>query len=244
MIITKQSYLLVLMVCVLRNVFLALVVAFPRGPVQATTADGDASVISVEDFTNPRHKWKEMNDPVMGGKSTGTFAIENGVGAFLGEVVDVPFLQAPGFIQARTVDRAAHYPDLRACQGLQLTLTSDHPEYQGYRFSFGHAHPPDGKFFAFGYKTSFQVAAADSTTTQQTIVLPFHGFTDLWDDATGEPIQTCQDAPQYCPTPQALQRLGEMAVWAEGVAGSASLHLHSIAAYGCAAEATKASTSF
>ena len=39
-----------------------------------------------------------MNDPVMGGKSWGKFSIENSVGIMQGEVVDVPKLQAPGFI--------------------------------------------------------------------------------------------------------------------------------------------------
>lgn len=41
---------------------------------------------------------------VMGGKSTGTFNVENGLGIFDGEVVDVPFLKAPGFIKASVVD--------------------------------------------------------------------------------------------------------------------------------------------
>lgn len=40
----------------------------------------------------------------MGGKSTGTFNVENGLGIFDGEVVDVPFLKAPGFIKASVVD--------------------------------------------------------------------------------------------------------------------------------------------
>ena len=41
---------------------------------------------------------------VMGGKSTGTFAVSNQLGIFDGEVVDVPFLKAPGFIKASVVD--------------------------------------------------------------------------------------------------------------------------------------------
>ena len=40
----------------------------------------------------------------MGGKSTGSFAVENQLGIFDGEVVDVPFLKAPGFIKASVVD--------------------------------------------------------------------------------------------------------------------------------------------
>lgn len=197
-----------------------------------------------------------MNDPVMGGRSTGTFEVDAGIGNFTGEVVDVPFLQAPGFIQARTVDHQNHviYPDLSSCQGLMLTVTSNYPTYEGYRFSFGRAHPPNGKFFAFGYKTSFSLqntttptrSEATSMSSQfqddshrpsllQTVRLPFSSFTDLWDDATGDPIRTCQEDPQYCPTSAALRNLSTMAVWAEGVAGKANLCLHSIQAYGCSA---------
>ena len=41
---------------------------------------------------------------VMGGKSTGSFAVEKQLGIFDGEVVDVPFLKAPGFIKTSVVD--------------------------------------------------------------------------------------------------------------------------------------------
>ncbi|CAE7540896.1 unnamed protein product, partial [Symbiodinium pilosum] len=45
--------------------------------------------------------FKELNDPVMGGQSTGTWKLDSaGFGVFDGQVVDVPSLKAPGFIKA------------------------------------------------------------------------------------------------------------------------------------------------
>lgn len=42
-----------------------------------------------------------MNDPVMGGQSSCNFTVADGVGVLLGQVADVPYLKAPGFIQAQ-----------------------------------------------------------------------------------------------------------------------------------------------
>merc|ERR1711879_246015 len=44
--------------------------------------------------------FKILNDPVMGGKSTGSWSLGSGFGILDGEVVDVPSLSAPGFIKA------------------------------------------------------------------------------------------------------------------------------------------------
>jgi hypothetical protein len=62
-----------------------------------------------------------------------------------GDVVNVPSLNAPGFIKTTSSDSS--YPDISSCQGVAITamaLTS----FGGFRFSFGNAHPIDGKFFA------------------------------------------------------------------------------------------------
>lgn len=59
-------------------------------PVVAASIDSigadDGTTILLESFDNPKHEWKEMNDPVMGGRSTGTFTIADNVGRFEGEV--------------------------------------------------------------------------------------------------------------------------------------------------------------
>jgi hypothetical protein len=171
----------------------------------------------------------KMNDPVMGGKSTGTFSIENRMGVFKGEVVDVPFLQAPGFIKTQTTDRHV-FPDVSSCQALQLLIKSNEP-YLGYRVSFGNKHAPGGKLFANGYKANMENVPTDDFDT---VTIPFDYFTDFWDDATGEPIHTCHENKKFCPDQMTLQNMRTLAVWAEGVAGKVSLEIKSISAVGCA----------
>ena len=48
-------------------------------------------------------KWMALNDPVMGGASTSTFAVEAGVGVFNGTCRVVSFLHAPGFAKVQDV---------------------------------------------------------------------------------------------------------------------------------------------
>ena len=165
----------------------------------------------------------------MGGKSTGTFTIEDGLGKFQGEVVDVPFLQAPGFIQTRTTN--GNFPDVSKCTSLQITAKSN-TDYQGYRISFGNAHPSGGKFFAYGYKSNLQNVPTDDFGD---VTIPFTEFTDFWDDATGDPIHTCQENSSYCPDELTLRNMRRIAVWGEGIAGTVDLEIKSIQAVGCAA---------
>jgi hypothetical protein len=50
------------------------------------------------DKTN--YAWTDLNDPVMGGRSTSTFKVEGGKGIFDGVCRIVPQLKAPGFCNA------------------------------------------------------------------------------------------------------------------------------------------------
>ena len=171
----------------------------------------------------------------MGGKSTGTFRVDQGVGVFEGEVVDVPFLHAPGFIQARTV--SGNYADISSCHAFKLTLKANNG-YKGYRFSFGDQHAQGGKLFAYGYKVTLEdVPVGDFGD----VVLPFDSFTDFWDDATGDPIVTCHEDAKYCPTTKALRNLKRLAIWGEGVGGRVLLEIQSISAVGCASASTRSS---
>ena len=188
----------------------------------------ETSEILLESFEDPSHSWIQMNDPVMGGKSTGTFTIDGGVGIFDGEVVDVPFLQAPGFIKCASKGRAP-YPDVSSCQALKIILKNS-VDYEGYRVSFGNAHPPHGHTFAFGYKADLKVAMSDNF---QEIEIPFKDFSDLWDDATGDQIKTCKEYPMFCPDQKTLENMKTISIWAEGVAGKAHLEIKSISATEC-----------
>jgi len=193
-------------------------------------AAADGSVLVLEDFSDPRHSWTQMNDPVMGGQSTGTFAVADGVGRFLGHVAVVPFLHAPGFIKAET-GTGETWEDVSSCAGLQLLVRSETP-YAGYRVSFGKNRPRDAMPYTYGYKADVVLDGGDGF---QTVKIPFDHFTDKWDAATGDAVVTCAEDARYCPDGATKADLFSMAVWAEGVEGDVRLDLKSIAAYGCTA---------
>jgi hypothetical protein len=205
-----------------------------NGATSAATEDATGEIMLLEDFSNPLHVWKEMNDPVMGGRSTGTFSVEQdrGVAVFTGVVKDVPFLKAPGFIQVRTTDKTV-WPDVTSCNALEVEVrTNDDEPYAGYRVSFGTTHAPGGKFYAKGYKATLRNVPAGADFAK--IQIPFREFTDFWDDATGEPIHTCEENALYCPDLMTLKDMKTVAFWGEGVKGEVSLEIKAIRAVGCA----------
>jgi len=174
--------------------------------------------------------WKQSNDPVMGGKSTGTFTVNDGYGTMDGTCAIVPKLSAPGFINART---SAKFADVSSCAGIELEVRSKStPDpYTGYRFDFGNDRSACGQFFARGYKANFAAPSGSFGKVQ----IPFDQFSRCWDDATGEPIKTCAEDSSVCPTQSRLQDLESMSVWAEGVEGDVTLDIKSVSAYGCGA---------
>merc|ERR1711979_124706 len=58
------------------------------------------SLVTFDGGAGTTFKFVELNDPVMGGRSTGTWSTGDGFGIMDGEVVNVPSLKAPGFIKA------------------------------------------------------------------------------------------------------------------------------------------------
>jgi len=166
----------------------------------------------------------------MGGKSTGTFHVDDNVGVFQGSVEIVPFLKAPGFIKAETT-KGETWPDASKCDGLQFTLKSSTPSYQGFRVSFGNKRPPDAFPYTYGFKTNLKLDASQQDF--QTIRLPFDTFTDKWDAGSGDAVVTCQENKEYCPDQNDKANLFSIAVWGEGIEGKVDLQIQSIAAYGC-----------
>mmetsp|Transcript_26344 Transcript_26344/g.30147 ORF Transcript_26344/g.30147 Transcript_26344/m.30147 type:complete len:660 (+) Transcript_26344:1-1980(+) len=201
--------------------------------------------ILIEDFANPTNEWKALNDPVMGGQSTSSVAIENGVAEFRGRVEIVPFLQAPGFVTMVTGgyrSKAAKFPDVSSCNGIKVILrsTKSVEDYTGYRISFGRHRVPGGRF-ATGYKAP---AWTDVPTTDfGELVFPFDTFSAKWDDASGSITVPCSSQnPQYCPDKKNLQNMKTMSFWGEGVAGDVALQIKSIHAVGCTSIKSSSST--
>jgi hypothetical protein len=207
--------------------------------VQTITADASsqplelsADEIILESFDAAMHSWSANNDPVMGGKSTSTFTIKDGIGTMNGTCAIVPSLDAPGFITAVTTD-SVKFPDISTCQGLTLTTRSQSTpaNYQGYRVSFGtdSAFLSCGKFFARGFKSDFTAGEGEFSTVQ----IPFDKFTKCWDDSTGDAVKTCEDFPKFCPTQDRLKDLQTISLWAEGHEADVRLDVKKIGAYGC-----------
>lgn len=206
-------------------------------PEDAPSSERQTSIV-LESFDPPTHEWSVLNDPVMGGRSTGSFAVnDQGVGIFTGQVRNVPFLHVPGFIQARSIANEP-YPDISSCSAFELLIRTSQPEYSGYRFSFGTRHAPNGKRFAYGYKVQFTIPPS-SNGEFHSIRLPFDAFTDAWDDATGDPIHDCNitdvNDSIYCPDEAALRNIQIVSVWGEGVLGDVSVEIQSISAVDCSA---------
>ena len=187
--------------------------------------NNETTEITLEDFANPTHSWHAMNDPVMGGKSHSKVSIQDGFGTFDGEVVDVPFLHAPGFI---TMRGKGDYPDVSSCQSIKLTTRAAVP-YAGYRISFGKKHVP-GNRYAYGYKANFDPQVGNEMGE---VEIPFHDFTVRWDDATGDAITTCEENESFCPDVKTLQNMKTISIWGEGVAGKVQLEIESIKATNC-----------
>jgi hypothetical protein len=170
----------------------------------------------------------------MGGKSTGTFTVKGGMGNFVGEVKDVPFLKAPGFIKVTTVDKKP-WADISGCDAMVLNIMSNNT-YGGLRLSFSNAKAPGGKYFSYGYKSQSPIAAPVGKF--ESVTIPFSQFSDFWDDATGKSIKTCDPTPDsanniYCPSKANLKNVETMSLWGEGVDGSVQLQIKSIGASGC-----------
>jgi len=146
--------------------------------------DRNDGAIILEDFSTPSQKWRSKNDPVMGGQSHATVVLEpeKGIAIFDGDVVDVPFLGAPGFVTMESYydddgsgdsggssgrgsggSEAKKYPDVSTCQAMRLVLRSATIPYGGYRVSFGTRHVP-GNRFAFGYKADLDLLSSSSSS--------------------------------------------------------------------------------
>merc|ERR1711865_780929 len=179
----------------------------------------------------------ELNDPVMGGQSAGTFNVDSkgAYGVFDGEVKDVPSLKAPGFIKTAA---DGTFADASGAIGgdLVLTVRSTTPEFQGFKVAFvygtlsaayacsgGGSIPLSRGFF----KASFSVPAGDDFST---VRIPFTAFSDMWSPATGEHTKECKDDSGVCPTASGLKEIKRIEVWAEGALGKVHLEVQSIGA--------------
>lgn len=179
--------------------------------------------------------FKILNDPVMGGKSTGTWSLGSGYGILDGEVVDVPSLSAPGFIKAAG-DRT--FPDISAFAdgSLVLSVRTTTPEYAGYRVTVVSGAVSADFACAGGgglplsrgcYKEKFSVPAGSDFVD---VKIPFNTFSDKWSSATGEHTAECADDSSTCLTAAKLAKVRRVEFWGEGANGKLHLEVQSVSA--------------
>jgi len=179
----------------------------------------------------------ELNDPIMGGQSKGTFSVNSAdkCGVFDGEVKDVPSLKAPGFIKAAA---GGTFADVSSAFGgdLVLSVRSSTPEYKGFHVAFVYGTLSPSYACSGGgsiplsrgcFKAKFSVAAGDDFST---VRIPFTAFSDMWSPATGEHTKECKDDSGVCPTASGLKEIKRIEVWAEGALGKVHLEVQSIGA--------------
>ena len=192
-------------------------------------------LVTFDDAKATTFKFTELNDPVMGGQSHGTWALGSSYGIMDGAVLDVPSLKAPGFIKAAA---DGSFADASAALGgdLLLEVRSSTPEYKGFRVTFAAGTLSPSYACAGGgsiplsrgcFKAKFSVPAGNGWTT---VRLPFASFSDKWSPATGEQTTTCAADPDVCPKAASLAGIKRIEVWAEGADGSVHLEVKSISA--------------
>jgi hypothetical protein len=203
----------------------------------AVCSTADVNLVTFDGNPATTFNFQELNDPVMGGKSTGTFSLNKigYFGIFDGEVVDVPSLKAPGFIKTAA---DGTFPDASTTidGGLVLKVRTSTPQYKGFAASFASGTMAPSYSCAGGgsipfsrgcFKARFSVPAGDSFTE---IVIPWRNFSDLWSPATGDPTSTCAEKPDACPTAAKLKGIKRIEIWGEGALGKLHLEIDSIAA--------------
>jgi len=202
---------------------------------QSTLASTAGTLVTFDGAAGTTFKFTELNDPVMGGKSTGTWTLGQGFGIMDGEVVNVPALKAPGFIKAAA---DGSFPDISEFIGgsLVLTVRTSTPDYSGFRVTFvsGAASPSfscaGGGSLPFSrgcYKQKFTVPAG---TDFVEVKLPFNTFSDKWSSATGEHTEECKNNSDVCPTASKLSKIQRIEFWGEGSAGKLHLEIKSVSA--------------
>merc|ERR1711966_162070 len=187
-----------------------------------------------DDAAGTTLSWRYQGDPVMGGASTGTFAIDSSskVGVSNGTVAIIPFLKAPGVIAALSTGQVADVSEF-INGSLQMRVKSDIP-YNNWKMSFGAPNVPHKRLYQTG---AFKADVKIEGSQWQTVSVPFSSFSWDWSTYTGEcsttdpdgvTHQCCdKDHPEACPTTKFLSSINSLQVWAEGAVGNIHLEIES-----------------
>jgi len=197
----------------------------------------DTKLVTFDGAESTTFQFIELDDPVMGGVSSGTFEVNEseGYGIHNGTVRDVPSLSAPGVIAAFALGKFNDVSE--AISGhLILRVRTTVPDYRGFRISFA-ANAFNPRYSCSGggqipfsrgcYKARFDVPAGNEFSE---VKIPFSDFSDLWSPSTGDQTVTCSEDPSVCPTEEDLANIQDIQIWSEGVKGEIHLEIESISA--------------
>jgi hypothetical protein len=205
------------------------------GVTKTSLKSTSGSMVTFDGAPATTFKFVELNDPVMGGRSTGTWSLGDGFGILNGEVVNVPSLKAPGFIKAAADGKLPDVSDF-IDGSLVLSVRTSTPEYAGFRVTFvsGATSPSfscaGGGSLPFSrgcFKQKFSVPAGSKFVD---VKLPFNTFSDKWSSATGEHTAECAKDKDVCPTARKLSAIQRIEFWGEGAAGKLHLEVRSVSA--------------
>ena len=194
-------------------------------------AAADIALVTFDGAKGTTFTFAELNDPVMGGESVGTWT-QTTVGRMNGTIVDVPSLKAPGFIKA-SADGA--FADASAAAGGSLVITArSATAYGGYRVSVVSGTMAPAYACSGGGQLPLSrgcfKARFNATASTSEIVVPFAAFSDKWSPATGDHTAECKDEADACLTAEKLAKIARVELWAEGVDGDVDLEVTSIVA--------------
>jgi len=201
--------------------------------VEAAAAPG--ALVTFDGASGTTFKFVELNDPVMGGKSVGTWSLGKGFGILNGQVNLIPSLKAPGFIKAAADGKFADVSEFLD-GSLVLSVRTSTPEYAGFRVTFvsGTLSPSFACAGGGGiplsrgcFKEKFSVPAGSDFVD---VKIPFNMFSDKWSSATGEHTEECAKNKDVCPTTKVLGDISRIEFWGEGASGKLHLEVQSVSA--------------
>lgn len=194
-----------------RLALLATVASVCTGTIDLVTFDGTT-----------HHKWHTENDPVMGGRSSSTWALNTtgGFGMYEGVARIVPSLKAPGFTIAMT-ETAKTYPDISSEEGLILGLRNAGGNVSDFKVAFCDSFLNYYRCQFGSFKADFVLNPSD---TPQEVFVAWDKFSDKWSSATGK--HTKEDPP----TAKSLASVCQLQIWVEGIAGDFSMEVYYVRA--------------